>query len=232
MTVDPKKFSNQMVREKLKELIRQHPTHDYTSVSQAIGRNHAYIQQFINRGVPSRLRENDRKQLAQMFDVAEWELGGNMPDYKKRPNRGFAEAYDEGVVFVASYDVKASAGSGSFVEDDWPQKFVPFRASTVRQFHSPKGDSLTVITVSGDSMEPTLFAGDDILVDTNNTDATKEGIFVLRIDETLHVKRLSLNPATGKLTIKSDNPLYETWVDCAIDTINILGRVVWFSRTL
>lgn len=229
---EQKKLSNQMVRDKLKKLIRDHPTHDYASISTLIGRNHAYIQQFINRGVPNRLRENDRKQLAKLFNIPDWELGGDMPDYETRPTRGFAEAYDEGVVFVASYDVTASAGSGSFVEDDWPQKFVPFRASTVRQFHSPNGDSLTVITVSGDSMEPTLNEGDDILVDTNNTNPTKEGIFVLRIDETLHVKRLSLNPATGKLTIKSDNPLYETWYDCKLEDINILGRVVWFSRTL
>jgi phage repressor protein C with HTH and peptisase S24 domain len=230
--LNQKKLSNQVVREKLKKLIRERQDIDFASASQHIGRNHAYIQQFIQRGVPANLHENDRKKLAEMLKVPEWELGGNMPDYQNRPSRGFSEAYDEGVVFVASYDVKASAGDGSFAEDNWPQKFIPFRASTVRNFHSPNGDSLTVITVSGDSMQPTLFEGDDILIDTNNTDPTKEGIFVLRIEETLHVKRLSLNPANRTLTIKSDNPLYETWMDCEIDKVNILGRVVWFSRTL
>lgn len=227
-----KNLTSENVREKLKTLIREHPTYDYASVSTLIGKNHAYIQQFINRGVPSRLREDDRRKLANFFDVPEWELGAAMPDYTSRPTRGFSEAYDEGVVFIASYDVKASAGAGSFVSDDWPQKFIPFRSSTVQKFQNPKSDSLTVITVSGDSMEPTLFEGDEILVNTENTDPAKEGIFVLRIDETLHVKRLSLNPATGKISIKSDNPLYETWNDCPLENVNIVGRVVWFSRVL
>ena len=75
------------VRLKLDELIRQSRNDDYTSVSQLIGKNHAYIQQFINRGVPSGLKEKDRKVIAKHFGVQEWEIGGPLPDYGSNPRQ-------------------------------------------------------------------------------------------------------------------------------------------------
>ena len=54
---------------------------------------------------------------------------------------------------------------------------------------------LSMIEVSGDSMEPTLGDGDDILVD--RSDAAKRvrnGIYVLRFDDALNVERIAMNP--------------------------------------
>jgi Peptidase S24-like len=223
---------SEQARGKLDELIRSSEVDDYTSISILIGKNHAYIQQYIRRGVPSSLKEQDRKKIAKHFGICHWEIGGPFPDYDEKPLRGFSEAANDGVIFVPSYDIKASAGSGSYVDADWPEHFLPFRASWLRQIDCQDTTKLTVISVTGDSMYPTLSDGDDILVDTSETAPTHDGIYVLRRDETLHVKRLSFNPANKTLTIRSDNPLYQSWSDCKPGDINVVGRVVWFARAL
>lgn len=49
------------------------------ALSRMIGRNDAYLQQFIRRGTPSRLAEDDRLRLAQFFGVDERMLGAREP---------------------------------------------------------------------------------------------------------------------------------------------------------
>ena len=49
---------------------------DYASLSRLLGRNAAYIQQFIRRGTPRKLDEEDRRTLARYFRVDEAVLGG------------------------------------------------------------------------------------------------------------------------------------------------------------
>jgi len=63
------------VRSGLDALIRE-SGEDYSSVSRLLGRNSAYIQQFIKRGTPRRLSEEDRRKLAAFFRVPEQRLGG------------------------------------------------------------------------------------------------------------------------------------------------------------
>jgi transposase-like protein len=49
------------------------------SLSRMIGRNAAYLQQYVERGSPRRLGEDDRLALAQHFMVDERELGAREP---------------------------------------------------------------------------------------------------------------------------------------------------------
>src|SRR3546814_4938249 len=48
----------------------------YSSISRMIGRNSSYIQQFIKRGSPRKLDDDDRRTLASFFGVDEQVLGG------------------------------------------------------------------------------------------------------------------------------------------------------------
>ncbi|QDZ07437.1 hypothetical protein FPZ24_08060 [Sphingomonas panacisoli] len=50
-----------------------------SSLSRLIGRNPAYVQQFIERGTPKRLDEDDRLALAMHFRIDERELGAREP---------------------------------------------------------------------------------------------------------------------------------------------------------
>ena len=89
-----------------------------------------------------------------------------------------------------------------------------------------------MIRVAGDSMLPTLADGDNILVDTDDRERLRDGIYVLRTDDALLVKRLSVNPATKRLAIRSDNDAYPSWDDCDPATVAVIGRVVWVGRRL
>jgi phage repressor protein C with HTH and peptisase S24 domain len=82
-------------------------------------------------------------------------------------------------------------------------------------------------------MAPTLNAGDDILVDLgDSSDRLRDGIYVLRIDDALVVKRLALNPVGRRVTVQSDNPAYPDWPDCTLKDVNPIGRVIWSGRRI
>ena len=61
------------IRKKIARLINERGL-NYAQVSLAIGKNIAYIQQFIKNGSPRRLGEIERHKLAQILHVEEQEL--------------------------------------------------------------------------------------------------------------------------------------------------------------
>lgn len=221
------------VRERLDTLIRMSRKDDYTSISILIGKNHAYIQQFIRRGIPKRLQEQDRRTIARHFGVPEWELGGPVEGQgASRYAAGFADSPGTGIIMIPRYDISASAGFGAFVEREWTDEFMPFQDRFLKDLTQAGPDHLSVLKVAGDSMSPTLSNGDSILVDTLDVTPKRDGIYVIRSDDTLSVKRVSVNPSSGLLTVKSDNPLYETWAGLKQEDISIIGRVIWVGRNL
>jgi len=50
-----------------------------SGLSRMLGRNAAYLQQFVSRGSPAKLDEDDRLTLAQYFAIDERELGARDP---------------------------------------------------------------------------------------------------------------------------------------------------------
>ena len=49
------------------------------SLSRLVGKNASYLQQFVTRGSPKQLGENERLVLAQFFGIDERELGAREP---------------------------------------------------------------------------------------------------------------------------------------------------------
>jgi len=194
---------------------------DYAGLSRLIGRNPAYIQQYIKRGTPRRLAEADRRLLARYFDVAESLLGAPAP----APGRGLTP--------VPRLDVDASAGAGAFDGDESGESHIAFDPAWLRRIARGAPDQLSIIRVAGDSMAPTLADGDDILVDRGDGAARlRDGIYVLRIDGALMVKRVAPSPAARTVSIRSDNPAYPGWPDCDPGAVDVVGRVVWTGRRI
>ena len=208
-------------REALARLIEEQGA-DYAGLSRLIGRNGAYIQQFIKRGTPRRLAEEDLRLLARYFGVPAEALGG----------RSAAEAIAEsGMVRVPRLDVGASAGPGALNDAEAVLSHIAFDAAWLRRLCGRSGSELSFIQVRGDSMTPTLSDGDDILVDgADRIERLRDGIYVLRREDTLLVKRVAINPSSRLVTIKSDNPAYPEWRDCELSSLEPLGRVVWAGR--
>ena len=61
---------------------------NYADLSRLIGRNAAYIQQFIKRGTPRKLDEDDRRVLARYFGVSEDMLGGARRRFRSAAGAG------------------------------------------------------------------------------------------------------------------------------------------------
>ncbi len=208
----------------LERLIRER-REDYAALSRLIGRNAAYVQQFIKRGVPRKLAEEDRRRLARYFNIDEHLLGGPLSE----PPR----VRSKGLVAIPRFRVAAAAGHGALAETEEKVAEVGFSARWLGKLTSAKPSDLSIIQVEGDSMTPTLSDGDEIMVDRSVArQVLKDGIYVLRRDDALLVKRVTLHPSRSTLTIASDNPAYASWTDCNHDDVEIIGRVVWAGRRI
>lgn len=192
-------------------------------LSRLIGRNDAYLQQYVSRGTPVKLEPKDRRRLAEYLRVDEDVLGGPPSDLPK----------SQDMVSVRLLSVEAAAGLGRLIEGEFAVGKFRFDRFWLRQISHAQPDELSMISFVGDSMAPTINDGDEGLVDHSTSGRrVRDGIYVLRRDETLMVKRLAVSPRAGTVTIVSDNPSYPTWPDCPVDSIDILGRVVWIGRKL
>ncbi len=208
-------------RDALDALIRERGE-DYSAVSKLLGRNPAYIQQFIKRGTPKRLAEEDRLKLAAYFRVPEARLGGRSDP---------AEGMEAGLIAVARIEIGASAGPGGIAEIEERGRPIGFDPGWLRELGVRRPAALSVIRVAGDSMEPTLCDGDDILVDQDVDAARAEGIYVLRIDDMLVVKRLTPDRARiPPFRISSDNTAHPEIVVSDPALVRIIGRVLWCGR--
>lgn len=148
-----------------------------------IGKNHAYLQQFLKRGIPVKLKEDERLALAQLLGVPESELRGTSPklakrDYSKQNERnplvpppqkksdGDRNSLDKLIVTSATYGERdlpvfgtAQGGTGGSLimsneAVDWVMRPAPLLR--VRDGYG--------MIVSGDSMYPKIESGSTALV--------------------------------------------------------------------
>ncbi len=179
-------------------------------LSRLIGRNAAYLQQFVTRGSPRRLAEADRRMIAAYLGVPETALGGEPAPVMVR---------------VPRIDAAASAGAGALVEHDREAGGEAIDPAVIRRLGADPGQ-LSIVTARGDSMLPTIADGDELLVDRSDRRVLAGGgLFVARVDGALVVKRLVRQ--SGALVALSDNPAYPPIAGAAIEP---LGRVVRLTR--
>lgn len=200
-------------RERLAGLARERGS-SLAALSRMLGRNSTYLQQFLTKGSPRKLEEADRRKLAQFFGVSEAELGAS-EDISYEPSVDWVE--------VPRLPLEASAGPGAVGAAE--MAFDAFRFS--RRWLREQGLEpalLSSIRVLGDSMDPMLRDGDEILVDRTPR-PFREGVHVVRLGEALHVKLLQAVPP-DRLRLISKNAAYEP-VEVPMADVDVVGRVVW-----
>ena len=231
------------VRLKVLKLIEDRDT-DLKNASIAIGRNAAYLHQFVYRGSPKALSEDDREALAAHLECDPEDL-----KHKKKPSRkprkkstsveervaaSTVAGIPEGYLAIPEIDVRASAGPGALnegIEETKEMWFFP--DPVIRHEFRARPEDLRMITIDGDSMEPLLSTGDRILIDVSQRIPVPPGIFVIWDGLGLVAKRIEHEPNSEppKVVIKSVNPDYETYERDA-EEVNIIGRVVWAAKRL
>lgn len=150
----------------------------------------------------------------------------------KQDSRIFPRFND--LALVPRLPVEASAGHGALAGREEEVRAISFDRQWLKDL-GLSAENLSIIDVKGESMAPTLGNGDSIMVDqSDNAARLRDGIYVLRLDEALMVKRVALSPRRGQsgLTISSDNPHYPSWQDIDPALVDIVGRVVWSCRRL
>ncbi|MEA3017325.1 MAG: hypothetical protein QOI38_2047 [Sphingomonadales bacterium] len=136
---------------------------------------------------------------------------------------------DEDLVRLPMLTPALSAGAGAEArgathQADWLFPRVWLRRSFGHD------DQLELLRVAGDSMTPDLQDGDWVMVDRSRRDP-RDGLYALRLADTLLVKRLQFQGRTIRLV--SSNPAYPPIEldrqDEALD-LEVIGRVVWSSK--
>lgn len=128
-------------------------------------------------------------------------------------------------IFMPRNRIRFSSGRDGILRSDQVVDSIAFRAAWVKRRLSTESRDLLLIEVVGDSMAPTVEDSDLILADLAEPRFRQDGIYLLRHDSGLAVKRIQRRP-DGKLLVRSDNPKYEAMV---VSTVSVIGRVIWIS---
>lgn len=136
-------------------------------------------------------------------------------------------------VFIPRYNISASAGHGCDVSQEMYMHSMAFRKYWIDNVLGVCAKDLIAIGVKGDSMEGEISDGDVILINTADKHLNN-GIYVIRIDGDLIVKRIQKLPG-NKIEVSSTNNVYRPF---EIDLSNqpndfgAIGRVVWHGRNV
>ena len=201
-----------------------------TELSKRIDKSPAQISQWINGSADSKTG----KARSMKSDTArEIEIALKLPrGWFDQPVESAHTTPQKGYIQLTLLDIKAEAGNG-FDNNDYPKsvKLIEVSEKWAKNKLGHNLESISVITASGDSMQPTFNSGDWLFVDQAINFYEDEGVYVYMSTEGLKVKRLQ-KLINGELLIISDNPNYtsETLKSHEIDSIKICGKVVTTLR--
>lgn len=148
--------ARQLIVDKAKEL-----DETLASLSEQIGRNHAYLQQFIKRGIPAALPERERGLLAPLLGVPEESLRGPEKATLRATAAPRNAKMGERIALqgtVPAYGHAAGGRDGQF----------PLNGNKVADLLAPPRlasiPDAYAVYVAGNSMEPRYYAGEAVFV--------------------------------------------------------------------
>ncbi|GAB1071133.1 LexA family transcriptional regulator [Shewanella algae] len=123
-------------------------------------------------------------------------------------------------------DVEVSAGNGSYVISE--NEASGFKVSkSWLAIEGLSNKKLVIVKTKGDSMEPTIPDGSNLIIDTERNDCQQEGVYVIRNNNDLLVKRLRFDPFNQQLHIISDNSFYTPIIVAGdkLENVSVIGKV-------
>lgn len=125
---------------------------------------------------------------------------------------------------------RPQAGTGGLQVNDTITGFYAFQYAWLRSKCVPS--DCVLMEVVGDSMSPTIEEKDVVLINqgSEGKEVYPGKIYVLRIEDTIAIKRLEKHP--GELILRSDNPTYERMAIPLDESTNmeIIGKVIWIGK--
>jgi SOS-response transcriptional repressor LexA len=198
-----------------------------SELSLKVGKNHAYFQQFIKRGVPNRLPEEVRGRVAEILGLDELalrQLGPNLRFMYDRiqevPARGAA-----GWIPVYGHAVGGKDGEFVLSGNQVSEVLAPPTLVHVRDAYA--------VYVVGDTMEPRYFAGETVFV--NPRLPISRGSFVVaqiskgeEPEPRAYVKRF-LSQDGKRLRLEQYNP--KKILEFPASTVVAIHRIVMSSES-
>lgn len=195
-----------------------------TDFAKEIGVPYRTVQNYVGGTTPPKAAFYEK--VSEIFGVSlDWLLfdKGEMFAGPEKPNAG--QDFPT-FVPIPRFEVEASAGHGTEIDQETVHGVYAFNQSWLDR-RSLKGDRLSVISVSGNSMEPDLYDRDLVLVDHASLDLTDSNIYAVRFSGALYVKRIQHQPG-GKVLLISKNKDYPP-IEISnpeADGVEVIGRIV------
>ncbi|MFG1414022.1 S24 family peptidase [Xanthobacter sp. VTT E-85241] len=218
-----------------------------SELSKQLGKNHAYLQQFIKRGVPAELPERVREQLSSLLGIDEDELRAN-PRRQDPPESDNVGDEDALVAIqkrkrrslepgeILEIDVRAGLGNGGYGTEvmvdgevaDGVRATWRLPVDFVRAELRSREAELEILPVDGDSMMPTLMPGDRVMINRRQNTPSSDGLYAIGGPYGVQIKRIEYIQGTQDpimIKVISDNPLHSER-ELPADEIHVIGRVV------
>lgn len=170
------------------------------------------------------MKKRDKIPFAELLDFCasksisiNWLLYGQAPEsLVESTNRFYMVRYFS--------DISASAGGGSDTDNEEYESLE--LSENFIDILGGKNElkNVEAIKVSGDSMEPTFSYDDIVFINRQKNDLSRGGVFVIRTEHGLFIKRISKR-IDGKIDIISDNKEYSK-MTLYPQEIELIGRVV------
>jgi phage repressor protein C with HTH and peptisase S24 domain len=200
-----------------------------SELSLKVGKNHAYFQQFIKRGVPNRLPEEVRGRVAEILGLDERVLREVSATQVRFMRDTLVEPRSptRGVGWIPVYGQAVGGKDGEFV----------LSGNQVFEVAAPPSLSLVpnayAVLVVGDSMEPRYFAGETVFV--NPRLPISRGSFVVaqiskgeEAEPRAYVKRFVSQDAK-RLRLEQYNP--KKILEFPMSTVVAIHRIVMSSES-
>lgn len=180
---------------------------------------------------------NSAPRFAKRLGVStDWLLeGGEIPDDEPEQARtvmATAEIAEQlGVRMVRQVDISYAMGDGAVIADYPETGLIPFAQTFLGQLGVRSPENVFICHGEGDSMAPTIFDRDLVMVDTSRQRITmQDRIWALTVAGAGMIKRLRVLPG-NQIAVLSDNPAVpEQTFDG--DDVYIVGQVVWIGRRM
>lgn len=143
-------------------------------------------------------------------------------DYRIKP-----KPLDPDFIRIGYYNAEISCGPGRFIDEEAIVDGLSFKREWLRAKTNAPFDKLKIVSIMGDSMEPTISDGDHALIDMTQTMPKSDGVYVMWYDGGAIAKRVSIDVPRRKIKLTSDNPKYPTIEVYDADELYVTGRVLW-----
>ncbi len=140
------------------------------------------------------------------------------------------EENDDSTIHIPVVNAVLCAGYGSLETEDNIVDRVPFPRAFIQQKGNP--NNMVLFRVSGDSMAPTIYDKDMVLIDESKKTLETGKIYAVGFEDVIYLKQIDFLPKT--IVLKSHNKDYK---DIELekneyndDQFRVIGKVLWVSR--